>query len=145
MFSQVSICHFVQGVSMWPLPMMHWDIDTPQILYMGPTPLPIPDMGSTPVPPRYQTWDLLPYYWYLVLIIGDTEPTPHLCSIKDLPLWYWHLVMATKTHTVCMRAVRILLECSLVDFELSKIIEHPLSWSQLCTGVLKGYSMARKS
>ena len=36
------------------------------------------------------------------------------CSLKDLPPWFWHLVVAIKTHTVGKQTVRILLECCLV-------------------------------
>ena len=43
-----------------------------------------------------------------------TYPHPG-CQTWDLsPHWYWHLVVATKTHMVGKRAVRILLECFLV-------------------------------
>ena len=40
-----------EGVPMWPLPLMHWDMDTPPIPDMGPILTPwIPDMGRTPSP-----------------------------------------------------------------------------------------------
>ena len=122
-FSKVSVFHSVQGVPMWPLPMMHWD------------------MGITSPFSRYQTWDLpksrssqayrLDAFWVKSCGIApstlDTRHGTHSllcycncwsslgicsnCSLEDLPRphQYWHLVAVARTHTVCKRAVPILL------------------------------------
>ena len=72
-------------------------------------------------------WDLQPLpplpletrHGTLLLTSGchHWRPVP-MCSLEDLPLpphQYWHLVVATKIHTVGKQVVCILLECNLVS------------------------------
>ena len=73
MFSQLSVCHSVQGFPMWPVPMMHWDMGNPPIpdtkygTSSSPSPR-IANMGPTPSP----------CYWHLVVITGDLFKLAHL-------------------------------------------------------------------
>ena len=116
MFLRMSVCHSVhRGVSMWPLPNMHFN--------MGPNPLPLP----TAPPPGHQTW-YLPAHpighhtWGILSALLLTSDGHHLrpvqtCSLEalfDTLHWYWHLVVTNKTRTVGKWMARIVLECILV-------------------------------
>ena len=72
MFSQMSVCHSVQGGPMWQLPMIHW----------------------TSLYTLLQTWDLtpqgLPLQWHLVAITEDLFKLVHFRTSP--PHQYWHLV-----------------------------------------------------
>ena len=54
-----------------------------------------------------------PCCWHLVVITGDLFKIVQLWTYPS-PHQYWHLVVATKTHTAGKWAVCILLECCLV-------------------------------
>ena len=68
MFSQASVCHFVQGDLMWPLPMMNWDMGTPWT----------PDMAHTRLLSLCPHPQSPPNYWHLVVITGDLFKLVHL-------------------------------------------------------------------
>ena len=85
------------------------------------------DLGTYPLPPDIRLGDLhcpLPFFRHqtsgptlLLLTSGGHHWRPvQTCPFEDLPLscQYRHLVVATETHGVGKRAVRILRECSLV-------------------------------
>ena len=73
-----------------------------------------------PPPPtnRHETWGFTPLSALLLTSGGRYWRPVQTCSLEDLPPlphWYRHLVVATETDTVGKRAVRILLECCLVQ------------------------------
>ena len=85
MFSQVSVCHSVQGVHMWPLPMMHWDLTFPDTRHGG-TYLPLLTSGG--------------HHWIPV----------QTCTLEDLST---PQPVLTSSCGHRKRTVRILLECCL--------------------------------
>ena len=76
------------------------------------------DLGTYPLPLPHLTEDLGTYPFPLLLTSGGHHWRPvQTCSLENLPTpWYWHLVVATETHTVGKQAVCILLECFLSFF-----------------------------
>ena len=94
MFSQVSVCHSVQGKGLGRLYALY-----DRSLY------PIGHQTWAPTPPPFDTTDI----WWLSL-----ETCSNLYTWGPTPYWYWHLVMPTE------RAVRILLECCLVAENASR-------------------------
>ena len=72
--------------------------------------------GTYPLLPGHQTWNIPP----LLTSGGRHWRLFKLVHLRIYPHWYWHLVVATKTHTAGKRVVRILLEYILVNICLRR-------------------------
>ena len=114
-----------------PLPSLPWTPDigpTPSLLHplshtpdMRPTPLADTRHGTYPLLLPW-TPDMRPTPFHSSLLLTSAQLSLEICS--NLFTWgaihrqYWHLVVATETHTLGKRAVPILLECILLDLLL---------------------------
>ena len=96
-----------------------WDLDTLPLrpLDLGPGyPTPSPDTGCwyPPTHPPPWTWKIYPPITDILWSSLETCSNLFTWGPTPTPIQYWHLVEATKRHTVGKRVVGILLECCLV-------------------------------